>query len=274
MESRCSLIRGNVTDKTWASRYTSAPAIEQLLLPDFIVSLVHKSQLPRRAGPRRPAPTIIKIELSLIESSRFSPEYFWCFCRLHFCLNEQLYSPLSGSYFWLPPPSFPLISIFIPAFSAAWKCCKTQSYNDLPKHQKQKKRQLLIPGNHIFPWITFPSEKKKYIFTSQKIACIQLLVNRKAHLHFIAASLLVEDPFSKYIPILPVNKCWMLPTLIRASGHCNTAQKPWESFSLCVKWISELRPWGEALHSWDLLTEMHTLFTRYHIISQTRKGFH
>ena len=75
MESRCSLIRGNVTDKTWASRYMSSPAIQQLLLPAFIVSLLQESQPPHRARPRRPAPTIIKIELSLIESSRFSPTF-------------------------------------------------------------------------------------------------------------------------------------------------------------------------------------------------------
>lgn len=102
MESRCSLIRGNVTDKTWASRYMSSPAIQQLLLPDFIVSLVHKSQLPRRAGPRRPAPTIIKIELSLIESNRFSPEYFWCFClRALLCEWAAILTPPSGSFLLL-----------------------------------------------------------------------------------------------------------------------------------------------------------------------------
>ena len=119
MESRCSLIRGNVTDKTWASRYMSSPAIQQLLLPDFIVSLVHKSQLPRRAGPRRPAPTIIKIELSLIESNRFSSKYFWCFCLCVFVWMSSYTHPTFCFFFLLPPSPFPLLSFFNLPKSAA-----------------------------------------------------------------------------------------------------------------------------------------------------------
>lgn len=99
MESRCSLIRENVTDKTLASRYTSSPAIQQLLLLHFIVSLQHKSQLPRRAGPRRPAPTIIKTELGLIELSTFASEYF--------CLPLKEYSLyVFRSFFFRLPSRF------------------------------------------------------------------------------------------------------------------------------------------------------------------------
>lgn len=151
MESRCSLIRGNVTDKTWASRYTSSPAIQQLLLPDFIVSLVHKSQLPRRAGPRRPAPTIIKIELSLIELSRFSPEYLSAFfCVFHIRVNEQLHSHhhhLLDFIFLLLLLLSALLFSFTPPVSAVWKCYTRQTTKDLQKTTTTTKN--LIWGNHM-----------------------------------------------------------------------------------------------------------------------------
>lgn len=160
MESRCSLIRGNVTDKTWASRYTSSPSTQQLLLPDFIVSLVHKSQLPRGARPRRPAPTIIKIELSLIESSRFSREQF--FSRLCACLCEWsrcTYTTFWSFFFASSSPFRFASSFFSPAVSAAPKRYKRQTHNDL---------NLLIPGNHTSPWIAFLSDKK-YISLPRKL---------------------------------------------------------------------------------------------------------
>ena len=66
---------------------------EQLLLPDFIVSLVHKSQPPRGAKQRRRTPTIIKIELSLIELHRFTLDFFWG----GVCIHPSIHPPL-------PPP--------------------------------------------------------------------------------------------------------------------------------------------------------------------------
>lgn len=144
MESRCSLIRGNVTDKTWASRYTSSPAIQQLLLPDFIVSLVHKSQLPRRAGPRRPAPTIIKIELSLIELSRFSPEYFGCF----FCACVSVWmSRYTHTTFWI---FFFLFLLLLSALSFSSllpsQLCESAA-KDRPLKIYEKKGKISHSGN-------------------------------------------------------------------------------------------------------------------------------
>lgn len=167
MESRCSLIRGNVTDKTWASRYTSSPAIQQLLLPDFIVSLVHKSQLSRRAGPRRPAPTIIKIELSLIELSRFSPEYFssfFCvFCVLHIHVNEQLHSHhhhLLDFYFPPPPPSSFRSSFFL--HSSRLSCVKVLHKTDHQRFTKNNNnKKISYSGKSYICLDRFPVWLKK-----------------------------------------------------------------------------------------------------------------
>lgn len=113
----------------------------------------------------------------------------------------------------LPPPFSAFASSFsAPAVSAAPKRYKRQTHNDL---------NLLIPGNHTSPWIAFLSDKK-YIFTSQEIACIQLLLKRKAHLHVIASFLCTEDLFPKNI--LSVNKCQMLPTPTRVCGHFSEIQ--------------------------------------------------
>lgn len=76
MESRCSLIRVNVTDKTWVSRYMSLPPSSSCCYRAAL------SQLPHRARPRRPAPTIIKTELSLIKSGRFCLECFTVFVHV------------------------------------------------------------------------------------------------------------------------------------------------------------------------------------------------
>ena len=180
MESRCSLIRGNVTDKTWASRYMSSPAIQQLLLPDFIVSLVHKSQLPRRARPRRPAPTIIKIELSLIELSRFSPEYFGCFCLCAFVWM----SIDSHTTFLL------LFSFHLPV-SAEIKCSWRQTYNDLQKKKKKKKTKHFSFGEivHFLRSLSWIWKKKSVDIHSLKNCSCAMY--REAHLHYIVATVFV-----------------------------------------------------------------------------------